>query len=29
MKDIYGGEKYSVALLPKLPAKHPAIGTQR
>ncbi|CAB4041105.1 Doublecortin domain-containing 5, partial [Paramuricea clavata] len=29
MKDVYGGEKYSVAVLPKLPAKHPAIGTQR
>ncbi|XP_028410798.1 doublecortin domain-containing protein 1-like isoform X3 [Dendronephthya gigantea] len=29
MKDIFGGEKCCVALLSKLPVKHPAIGTQR
>ena len=29
MKDIYGGQKYRIALLPKLPAKHTAIGKQR
>lgn len=29
LKDIFGGEKCCVALLPKLPVKHPAIGAQR
>ena len=29
MNEFYGGEKQTVALLPKLPAKHTAIGTQR
>jgi hypothetical protein len=29
MKDIYGGEKFSVAILPKLATKHTAIGKQR
>lgn len=29
MKDVYGGEKYNVAVLPKLPGKHQAIGSQR
>ena len=29
MGDFYGGEKQTMALLPKLPAKHTAIGTQR
>jgi hypothetical protein len=29
MGDFFGGEKQTMALLPKLPAKHTAIGTQR